>query len=320
MAFRKPGTKRIGGKFLSYGIKATGKTTFLLSFPGIAAIDTEAGMSFYENTEKGKNLVIIGNSQSFKELEEDIDDIGENFKEYNIQTFGIDSATKIKENLEETIMVIDEKRERKKGKSVDETNLSIRSRGRIKYVAKRLQNLKIDLSTKGVHIVDISQAKAIKEKQGDQYITVGWEPDMPKGADHDYDVVLRHFTSTNVKGETIYKAEVEKDRLEIFKKGDIIENPSYEMWREKIELRKDAEALNTSFSSQINTDKEKYEEEADLEEKTMKEKITILVSSLDDQKKEEFKVALKDHKITSFENLPPAKQSKLQEIYNEFSK
>ena len=230
MAFRKPGEIRLGGKFLSYGRKATSKTTFLLSFPKIAAIDAEAGMSFYEGKPKGKNIVLVSNTQSFKDFEEDLDDIAENYEEYGVKTFGLDSATKVKENLEETIMTIDEKREKKKGKSADETNLSIRSRGRIKYVNKKLQNLKIDLSTRGVNIVDIAQAKEIKEKQGDQFVTVGWEPDMQKGADHDYDVVLYHYTEPDGKGGVKFLARVDKDRLEVFKVGTIIENPSYEMW------------------------------------------------------------------------------------------
>ena len=319
MAFRKPGEKKIGGKFLSYGKKATSKTTFLLTFPKVAALDTEAGMSFYEGTDKGKNLILVANSQSFKSFEEDLEDIADNYEEYGVKTFAVDSVTKIKENLEETIMVIDETRERKKGKGVDETNLSIRSRGRIKYVNKRLQNLKIDLSTRGVNIVDIAQAKEIKEKQGDQYVLVGYEPDMQKGSDHDYDVVLYHYTETDGRGNTKFFARVDKDRMGVFKVGQVIENPSYEMWASVLAERDDKEALNTSFVKQNEDGKNSYEEEQDLEEQTWTEKFRNLISILSDEQKKELQVDLKSAGISDFSKVTPKKRELMIEIYKKFS-
>ena len=319
MAFRKPGEIRLGGKFLSYGRKATSKTTFLLSFPKIAAIDAEAGMSFYEGKPKGKNIVLVSNTQSFKDFEEDLDDIAENYEEYGVKTFGLDSATKVKENLEETIMTIDEKREKKKGKSADETNLSIRSRGRIKYVNKKLQNLKIDLSTRGVNIVDIAQAKEIKDKIGDQYVTVGWEPDMQKNSDHDYDVVLYHYTEPDGKGGVKFLARVDKDRLEVFKVGTIIENPSYEMWASVLAENDGKEALNTSFVHQVEEGKDKYEEEQDLDEKTWQEKFGELLSKSTPEVKEAIQAKFKEAKIAGFDKLTPKKQEALEAIYKEFA-
>lgn len=320
MPFRKPEESKLGGKFLAYGKKGTSKTTFLLSFPRVAIIDAEAGASFYEGTEKGENIVLVSNSQSFKDFEDDLDEIQDNFEEEGIATFGLDSATKIKENLEETIMTIDEKREKKKGKSADETNLSIRSRGRIKYVSKRLQNLKIDLSTKGVNIVDIAQCKEIKEKQGDQFVTVGYEPDMQKNADHDYDVVLRTFTEKDPGGKVHYKAEVEKDRLGVFKQGEVIENPTYDLWKAVLEKRQKGKALNTSFVQQIDDAKEQYEEEADLDEKSWKEKIKALNEKLSDEEKQAFLGEIKEAKITGFDNLTPIKEQRLKEIYETHKK
>lgn len=320
MGFRKPGTKKLGGKFLSYGKKGTSKTTFLLTFPKIAAIDAETGMSFYEGTEKGKNLVMVANSQSFKEFQDDIDDIGESYQEYGVETFGLDSATKIKENIEETIMVVDEKREKKKGKSVDEVNLSIKSRGRIKYEAKKLQNLKIDLSSKGVNIVDIAQSKDIKEKVGDQFVTVGYEPDMQKGSDHDYDVVMRHFTEVDMKGVVHFKAEIEKDRLGVFKVGEIIENPSYEMWKDVLEKHKKGEALSTSFSQQVDSAKEKYANDADNDEKSWQDRMVGLIGKLGDDDKKALQEDLKANKITGFNNLTAKQQSNLEAVYAKYNK
>lgn len=319
MAFRKPGSVKLGGKFLSYGKKGTSKSTFLLSFPSVAAIDTEAGLSFYEGTEKGKNLVLVSNTQSFKEWEEDLDEISDNFEELKIKTFGTDSVTKVKENLEETIMTIDEKRERKKGKSIDETNLSIRSRGRIKYVSKRIQNMKIDLSTRGVNIVDIAQAKEEKEKQGDQYVTVGFTPDMQKNADHDYDVVLFHYTEPDGKGGLKFFARVEKDRLGVFRPGEVIENPSYDMWKKVLENNSKKEALNTSFAEQADEAKKQYEAEADMEEASWKDRFAALIAKLPKEEQATLHNELKEAKITSFDGLTVNKEQKLKAIYEKFA-
>ena len=319
MGFRKPGEKKLGGKFLSYGKKATSKTTFLLTFPKIAALDTETGMSFYEGTNAGKNLVLVSNSQSYKSFEDDLDDISENYEEYGVETFAVDSVTKVKENLEETIMLIDEKRERSKGKSVDETNLSIRSRGRIKYVNKKLQNMKIDLSTRGINVVDIAQAKEIKEKQGDQFVLVGHEPDMQKGSEHDYDVVLYHYTETDGRGNTKFMARVEKDRLGVFKVGQTIENPSYEMWASVFDKRKDKDTLDVSFVQESEDGKHRYEEQQELDEKTWKDKFTILIPTLEDDKKKELMETLKATKITDFDKLTPKKREDMIKIYEQFA-
>ena len=222
MAFRKPATKKLGIKVLSLGKEGTGKTVFALSFPRIASIDGEAGQSFYENTEYGQNLVFVDNTQSYQELEEDIDYIEEEYEAQDIQTLVIDSETKVFNNLEETLMTIEEKKAKKKGVDANDSNLSIRSRGRIKYIAKRLQNLKIDLSSKGVNVVSIAQAKDVQVKQGDSWVVTGVIPDMVKGSAFDYDLVLEHYSEIDAQGNVKYKAKVVKDRTNVFKKGDII--------------------------------------------------------------------------------------------------
>ena len=243
MAFRKPATKKLGIKVLSLGKEGTGKTVFALSFPRIASIDGEAGQSFYENTEYGQNLVFVDNTQSYQELEEDIDYIEEEYEAQDIQTLVIDSETKVFNNLEETLMTIEEKKAKKKGVDANDSNLSIRSRGRIKYIAKRLQNLKIDLSSKGVNVVSIAQAKDVQVKQGDSWVVTGVIPDMVKGSAFDYDLVLEHYSEIDAQGNVKYKAKVVKDRTNVFKNGDIIDNPRYQLWSAVSEFRKDAEKL-----------------------------------------------------------------------------
>lgn len=319
MAFRKPAEVRLGAKVLVFGKKATGKSWFLLSWPGIAAIDAETGLAWYEGKEVGKNLVAISNTQSFREMEDDAEEIADNYEELGVKTFAIDSVTKIKENLEETIMVIDERREKRKGKDVDETNLSIRSRGRIKYTNKRLQNVKIDLSTKGINIVDIAQAKEVKEKQGDQFVLVGHEPDMQKGADHDYDIVLFFYTEVGSDGKLKYKAEVQKDRLNVYKTGDVIDSPTYAMWKDVIEGREGKEMIDTSFAEDTQDSKDRYEKETDLAEAGYAEKFSVLIKTLSDDDKKKLTAELAAKKIKGFEGLSPNQKAALGTIYKTFS-
>ena len=321
MAFRKPLESKVGAKALIFGKKSTGKTKFVLSWPGVAVIDAEMGVAWYEGTPDSKNLIEVSNTQSFKEMEDDAEYIAENFEKLGVKTFAIDSVTKIKENLEETIMTIDERREKRKGKDVDETNLSIRSRGRIKYTNKRLQNVKIDLSTKGLNIVDIAQAKEMKEKVGDQYVVVGHAPDMQVGAEHDYDIVLFMYREKDKTGNYKYFARVEKDRLEVFKAGDIIENVSYEMWRDRIESRNGLKTLDVNFAKESENTKALYEKESNLESASWTEALSSLAKSLDKERQGELSTMLKSARIslTSLDNLSPTQKEKLQGILDHFN-
>ena len=318
MAFRKPATKKLGIKVLALGKEGTGKTVFALSFPRIASIDGEAGQSLYEGTERGQNIVLIDNTQSYKDLEDSVDYIEENHEEEDIQSLVVDSETKIFNNLEETLMTIEEKKAKKKGVDENDANLSIRSRGRIKYIAKRLQNLKIDLSGKGVNVVSIAQAKDVQVKQGDSWVVTGVIPDMVKGSAFDYDIVLEFYTEEDAKGNTIYKAKVLKDRSEIHKKGDIIENPTYKIWSSVAELRKDAEVLNTSFVKGLESDKEAYEKQLEEDEKTLVERMATLIKDSDASVKAKIQEALTKAKITSFAGLTTKQQEKLESIYQSF--
>ena len=318
MAFRKPATKKLGIKVLSLGKEGTGKTVFALSFPRITSIDGEAGQSFYENTEYGQNLVFVDNTQSYQELEEDIDYIEEEYEAQDIQTLVIDSETKVFNNLEETLMTIEEKKAKKKGVDANDSNLSIRSRGRIKYIAKRLQNLKIDLSSKGVNVVSIAQAKDVQVKQGDSWVVTGVIPDMVKGSAFDYDLVLEHYSEIDAQGNVKYKAKVVKDRTNVFNKGDIVDNPRYQLWASVTEIRKDAEKLDTSFVKESENDKVEYEKQLEEDEKTLVERMATLIKDADASVKAKIQEALTKAKITSFAGLTTKQQEKLESIYQSF--
>lgn len=316
MAFRKPGEKKVGLKFLVYGGTGTGKTLFGLSFPGIAALDSENGISLYEGRERGQNLKLIDNTQSFVDLEDSLNDIMDSHKEEGIQTLIIDSETKFYENIKEAIMNVEEKRARLKGRDVLDSNLSVRSWGKIGQIADKLQNVKIDLTSQGVHVVSVVQASEIKEKQGENFVVVGHKPDMRKQAEYDYDVVLFFYTVTEGENERFY-ARVEKDRSEVFKRGDIIENPSFELWSGRVGHLEDKEALATNMSKQLEVSEKIYEETIEEEEKTLVERFGELVKGSEASKKAKIQEAVKAAGITSLANLTAKQQEKLEKIYQD---
>lgn len=318
MAFRKPATKRVGLKVLLKGGQGTGKTTTALSFPKIAALDGENGMSLYEGTPDGKNLILIDNTQSYVDLDDSIYYISENFEEDGIETLAIDSETKFYENIKETIQEVEERRARSKGRDVLDTNLSIRSWGKIGQLSDKLQNLKIDLTSKGVHVISIAQTSPITEKRGENRVVVGYKTEMRKGAEYDYDIILHHYVEEQEDGSMKFLAKVEKDRSKVFNRGDIIENPRYELWESRIKKNEDKESLNTSFAGQADKTKKAYEEQVEEEEKSLKERMTELSKNADDKTRKEIMQALKAAKISSFEGLTTKQQEKLEGIYNQF--
>lgn len=270
-----------------YGEKGTGKTLFALSFPNAVAIDAEMGMAFYEGTEDGKNLLGVMNAQSYRQVQEAMTEVGETFEEGGYETVIVDSITKVRENLIQIVTNIDEKRTRLAGKSVEETGTSVRSWGRIKLVMNNLQNLMLDMTAKGINVVYIAQAKEVKEKQGDQFVVTGHIMDAQKGMEFDFDVNLFLFTETDLKGNTTFKARVEKDRTQVFKVGQIIENPNYELWRERIEKRS-GKTIETTYESTTKVDEENYDDSLDEESKPIKERVQELLTALTPDKRKEF--------------------------------
>lgn len=99
---RKPQTRKKGLKVLVYGDTGTGKTLFALSFPRSVVLDSEDGYSWYEGTDKAKNLLAIENSQSFTVLEKLLKDLDKVTLD-DMDTFVIDSETKVYENIQESL-------------------------------------------------------------------------------------------------------------------------------------------------------------------------------------------------------------------------
>lgn len=274
MAFRKPSAKKIGLKVLVTGNTGSGKSVFSLSFPKIAALDSEAGLAHYEAGEYGANLVAINNTMSIVDMEESFEEVEEMVEDNpdEISTLLIDSETKFYQNLQHSALEVEEKRARRAGRDVMDTNISVRSWGRIKQVSTKLQNLKIDLSAKGVNVISVSQVEDVKEKKGENFVKVGEKPVMAKNVEYDYDLIINLFTEDDGKGNIKYKGEIRKDRTNVTKRGQIVDNPSYAIWREYCEGRK-GDKINSSLSKDVNKDMENLEKEDLEKEKTIVDRL-----------------------------------------------
>lgn len=251
--FRKPSNKRrVGLKVLVTGSTGTGKTRFGLSFPACMALDAEAGIALYEGRDFAKNLVGVANTQSYKDLESGIKEINKETKKENhgIGSLLIDSESKFYQNIQETLLTVEENRARKNNRDVLDANISVRSWGKIKQLSSKLQNMKIDLSSKGIHVVSIAQVEDVKEKQGDNFVKVGEKPATAKNIEYDYDIIINLFTE-DVDGVLTYKGEIKKDRTGTTKIGQVIENPSYAIWSD---ANSDGEIIESDFQSNVQND------------------------------------------------------------------
>ena len=244
-------------KILIYGEPGSGKTVFALSFPKSIVVDSEDGYSWYEGTERTRNVVGILDSQSYDDLENLMDELDDaNDEEFS--SLIIDSETKIYENIKEALQNVEETRAARKGRDVLDANLSMRSYGKIGQLSGRLQNAKLRLASQGINIISVAQAADEMEDTGNgQRVKVGEKLNMDKRARFDYDVVIRLFTKDNK-----YYGEIKKDRLEVFERGDIVENSSYQNWAHRLESKDNqGEAVAKDFSKDAEKSQKAYYEE-----------------------------------------------------------
>lgn len=279
MAFRKARSSKIGGKFLAYGYEGSGKSWFALTFPDVACIDSETGNAHYEgknitlaNGNTYNNLKIVDNTSDLDDLENDIDEIMESD---DIQTLDIDSETKFYAAMQVGATEVEERKARRKGGDVDDTVVSQRQWGRIKIINMKLQQAKIDLSSKGKHIVSVAQATEVYEGTGDSRKLIGIKPDMHKSVKFDYDTILEFYKEEN--GEEVkYFAKVKKDRTNVTKVGQIIENPSYDIWKDYFDAMNDLSTNETTYKQDINTSIESMTDKAEKSEELAAEFKDIL--------------------------------------------
>ena len=300
MAFRKAREAKIGGKFLAYGYESSGKSWFALTFPKVACIDSETGIAHYEGKDitlaNGKtynNLILVDDTSDLDDLEDDIDEAVDSDE---IQTLDIDSETKFYATMQ-----------------VGDTVVSQRQWGRIKIINMKLQQAKIDLSAKGKHVVSVAQATEVYEGTGDNRKLVGIKPDMHKSVKFDYDTILEFYKEEN--GEDVrYFAKVKKDRTNVTKVGQIIENPSYDIWKDYFESMHDLETNETSYKNDLKTSTDSMVDKAEKAEELAAEFKDVL-KSLKDNKDALLKVnkQMKD-KDVSLKNLEMQSPDTLTEL------
>lgn len=291
MSFRKAKAAKIGGKFLSYGESGSGKSTFQLTFPKVACIDSETGIAHYEGKDielnNGKtynNLVMVDNTSDLDELESDLDDFINGEYDGQIETLSIDSETKFYNTMQIGATEVEERRARKKGGDVDDAGISVKQWGRIKIINMKLQQAKIDLSSKGTHVVSVAQEIELKDDDGKKVI--GYKPDMHKSVKFDYDTILRHYTKKEKDGSVSFWAEVIKDRTNVTKVGQQIENPCFDIWKDYYDSMNGLETNATSYKNDLKTSTESMIDQADKSEalaaefkdilKTFKDKDALL--------------------------------------------
>lgn len=311
--FRKPAASKKGLMLLAYGDSGVGKTTLALSAPKVAAIDSEKGMSWYEGREAGKNLVGVFNTQDFFKLEDAMNEVKEDHE--GVESLVIDSETKFKENIEEVYIEIEKKRARKNHKDPDDANISIRSWGQIGQVSNHLQNKKLDLASAGINVISIAQQADIKDEKGK---VLGHKPAMKKNADYDYDVVLYLFVK-EAEGKTRHYAKVMKDRTETFAIGQIVENPTFDMWQKVTDAVKDSKVIEHSFADDNAAAKDQYEEQTEEQDIPVLERFTTFVENNPD-KMDEIQKMISSVKLSKdgLANPTAADMKKLETILAQF--
>lgn len=277
MAFRKPRENKVGGKFLIYGATHEGKSWFALTFPKIGAIDSETGLAFEEGKEieiagkKYNNLEFVDTTADLDELEDDLDSILDG--EVDIETLVIDSETKFYNTMDIGATEAEERKAKNAGKAVD-----TRSKwGRVKNINMKLQQAKISCSAKGIHIVSTAQLKEIKDKD-DSNKVIGYKPDAHSTLGFDYDVTLRFYVEIDKKTkERRYFAEVEKDRTHVTKPGDIIENCTYDIWKDYFDKRNAKGTLSgANFTKDLKKSTKSVLNNSELSEELSKEIKSLL--------------------------------------------
>lgn len=239
----------VGGKVLVFGKQGTGKSTFVGTFPNINLVDTEDGQTYYLG--KNKNIKGVMRTVSEKEVQETLDELNDEETLKTFDTIVIDSGTKLYENMQSAAYEVAESRARKqrsKGVDIDldDINISQRDWGHIKRWNQQLATSYILFSEMGKWCVVTAHqkdemrdaTKAEKKALGVDKIKIGEIPDLAKKAEHDFDIVIQTFTEETDEGETIYKAKILKDRTGVTKRGDILENITFDIWKDNWEETK----------------------------------------------------------------------------------
>jgi len=287
----------VGGKVLVFGATSSGKSTTAGTFPKINLVDSEDGNTYY--LEDNPNILNVMRTTSASEVQETFDELDDEELLAEFDTIVIDSGTKLYENMQSAAYEVVEKRSRKqvrKGKDIDleDLNLSQRDWGHIKRWNQALKTAYIMFSSQGKWIVEVAHQKDVfrdptddEKKRGIDRVKIGEAPDLAKKAEYDFDIVMQMFTKEDKDGNVTYFGKIYKDRTGVTKKGEIIENPSFEIWRTKWEgTKKFGVKKAVDYSTGVNKDKESMEiEDEKAEDISNNIKSLLKNSSEENQKK-----------------------------------
>jgi hypothetical protein len=293
--FKKVEETKTALKILAFGAHSTGKTTFALTFPEIAAIDTEDGMAFYK---KNKNIKLIFTTSSAIKTEKALEEAIRTFKNTGIKTVVLDTETKIYENLQHSALEVAEKRAAKNNQDAENVILSQREWGRLKLIGKRIKSKQIMLAKHGINIISIAQEKELKKPIGNNdYLVIGYAPDCQKKIEHDFDIVLRFYTKVDNQSKNVnYYAEVYKDRTGQHKKGDIIQSPTFDCWKKIYDEHQSLKEDIINFNSDIDTDASVMTSMAETDDAVIKE-FTKRYTKLKDEEKANVKKLIEKEEI-----------------------
>lgn len=297
MAFKKAERTKHGGKFLFYGKQGSGKSYAALTYPNIAAIDSETGIADYEgrdieiNGKKYNNLVFVDRTANIEDLEENLESLLDGDYDNDVNTFVVDSETKLYAAEQLGCLEVAEKQARRKGQDVSDTAVTMRGWGRIKNLNMKFQQAKIALSSKGMHVVSVAQGVDVTNDDGK---VIGIKPDMAKNIQFDYDVIVLFFTKKekDEAGNQVvkYYGEIQKDRTNCTHVGDIIENVTYDIWKDYYEKDMKDMKTNNAYRNDLKNAVKYAEEEADKAEE-LAEEFKELLKSLKDNKDAMLKVS-----------------------------
>lgn len=319
MAFIKAEKSNTGGKFLAYGQEGSGKSFFLLTFPKIAAMDSEAGLEHYieDDIEIGEktynNLEFVDKTADLDSMEENLDALLDGEMDGQVETFGIDSESKFFGTMQVSAMAVEEARARRDGKDPDTQTISMQQRGRMKLINLKLQQAKISLSTRGVHVVSVAQEVPKYETKNKVMTVVGVKPDMHNSVPYDYDTIVQFFKEEQADGTYKYFGRILKDRTRVTNVGDVIENVTYDLWKPYFDARKGLKVSDTDYGQDMEDSTKSMESDAEKAEKIVAEFKATLKGLTDPQAKVAINNAMKGMGVSA-RDLKVVTESQAQEL------
>lgn len=284
MAFVEVKKKSEGTKFLFYGEAGSGKTPTGLSFPDIALVDADSGSNFYDLS----NVKVVTGALSYKELEEDLDELELDDELFDsIQTFVVDSISRLHETLSVAMNKVAERRAVSAGREAEAELLSFREYGKMKTYYEEFYGRMVGYAKMGKHLVFIAEQKDKTENINGEIRKVGVMPNAQKDIEYDFDVVVRTFQEETVidgKKVRVPKGIVLKDRTGTFNVGEIIDKPHYNLWKDAVEKALKGERRT---KNEIKTVRDAAEEEIVMidDGETLRKKALEIIKKLDNEQK-----------------------------------